>query len=233
MKTKRTLVSIAVIFSLLIGSMTTAFAGVKSEDSDFGVYALNENKIIVKDTKNNVTSLIQTETTGYIETITVKNLSTGEEEGYFIRNNKDNTLYSSITGYTGSLSDATSTSGTSSKNSTLSTISPYGYKHGDLVSVGYSYSKISYKTLAAYVGIAAGAAAIVGAIVGLLGIAAAASLATLVNGILTVIQSGIALASSSKGVRLEIETKTFARVDIQGNVYFDIIEKQIVGITTY
>jgi hypothetical protein len=115
----------------------------------------------------------------------------------------------------------------------LSTISSSGYQNGDLVSVGYSYSKISYKKLALYVGVGAGVAAIVAGIVGLIGIAAASSIATIVGGMLTAIQSGIALASSSKGLKVEIETKTFARVDIKGNVYFDNIEKKIVDVETY
>ena len=41
MKKKNILVSISVIFSLLMGSMTTAFAGVLTDNSNLSVYALN------------------------------------------------------------------------------------------------------------------------------------------------------------------------------------------------
>ena len=99
-------------------------------------------------------------------------------------------------------------------------------------SITYSYTKISYKKLVAYVGIGAGAATILGGIVGLIGYAAVASVLTIITGCLAVIQSGLALSSSKKGVKVKVEKTTLLHTRIDGSVYYTS-SSQIMGLTTY
>lgn len=93
--------SVLLVACMVFAMSTTAFAGqVTTTIGDVQITAvqLTDSSMLV--TENDVTSLITVDSTNLSTTTTIKDLKTGETD-YFIHDYENNTLYSSITGYTG------------------------------------------------------------------------------------------------------------------------------------
>lgn len=198
--------SVLLVACMVFAMSTTAFAGqVTTTIGDVQITAvqLTDSSMLV--TENDVTSLITVDSTNLSTTTTIKDLKTGETD-YFIHDYENNTLYSSITGYTGTV-ETTATDN----------------------SIGWH--KISYNELAKYVGAAATAAEVLTFITGKCGLAALATVLGVLALLMEVIETGLELANSSKGVKYEIGYETITKHQAGKIIYVDV--KRVVDVATY
>lgn len=201
------ILSVLLVACMVFAMSTTAFAGqVTTTIGDVQITAvqLTDSSMLV--TENDVTSLITVDSTNLSTTTTIKDLKTGETD-YFIHDYENNTLYSSITGYTGTVET------TAVANDSI------------------GWHKISYNELAKYVGAAATAAEVLTFITGKCGLAALATVLGVLALLMEVIETGLELANSSKGVKYEIGYETITKHQAGKIIYVDV--KRVVDVATY
>lgn len=188
-------------------------AGLDNGNDDTKIYAVNKNTFLV--VEKNEGTFVKLQETDYGMKVSCENQKTGET-AYFIRNEKNGTIYSSVTGETISINDTECME--TKAYSTTEIKDPKSHK-------------ISYKTLMELVGIGASAALLTGAICARLGYEAAEGFLNIVGNSLAVINAGIALALDSHGIKVTTGLVKIQRH--QGGNVVPAYTRKCVDLTTY
>ena len=201
------ILSVLLVACMVFAMSTTAFAGqVTTTIGDVQITAvqLTDSSMLV--TENDVTSLITVDSTNLSTTTTIKDLKTGETD-YFIHDYENNTLYSSITGYTGTVET------TAVANDSI------------------GWHKIPYSELALYVGAGAAATDVLAFITSKCGLVALSLVLEVLSKVMSVITAGLLLGGSSKGVKYEVGYVTITKHQAGRVIYVDV--KRVVDVATY